>query len=321
MDTVKIADEIRIIAPSFNWEPGYEERDELAKKRLESLGYKVTFSENFKSRYHLGTANAGDRVKDFLEAIADKNVKAIMAYSGGWSANELLPKIDWELVKANPKPLIGYSDITVLLNAVYAKTGVVGYLGPNFGALGWMTSWQYTLDNLSAVLQHKTPLELKQSHEWSDSADKEHYRTDPWKVLQEGEAEATLLGGNFNTFYLLQGTEYQPTFHERFILLIEDDDEPGMLTAKYVSRQLESIMQLPNVRKNLSGIVIGRFLPTCGVVDTDLAHIIESKHVGNIPVVAGVDLGHTIPILTLPIGGRLKLSAKKSSVDMRLLSY
>lgn len=304
--SLKPGDEIRIIAPSLSREPGYEERDERAKQRLESLGYSVSFSANIDSQYHLGTATAEDRVKDFHEAMADKDVKAIMAYSGGWAANELLPLIDWDLVRANPKPLIGFSDITVLVNALYAQAGIVSYLGPGFGTIGEMDYWQYTLDNFNTVVQQKLPFEIKPSEKAN------------WAVLQEGDAEAVLIGGNFNTFHLLQGTECQPQFDQPFILMAEDDDESGELTPRYFSRRLESILQLPEVRKNLKGIIIGRFLPSCHFPSTDLKEIIISKRLGSIPIVAGIDFGHTLPILTLPVGGVLKLSAKNDEITMYL---
>jgi muramoyltetrapeptide carboxypeptidase LdcA involved in peptidoglycan recycling len=316
--SLKPGDEIRIIAPSLSREPGYEQRDERAKQRLESLGYSVTFSTNIDSQYHLGTAAAEDRAKDFHNAFADKNVKAIMAYSGGWAANELLPLIDWDLVRANPKPLIGFSDITVLVNALYAQAGTVSYLGPGFGTIGEIASWQYTLENFNNVVQHKLPFEIKPSEKWSAS-DEQHYQATDWQVLQEGEAEAVLIGGNFNTFHLLQGTEYQPQFNQPFILMAEDDDESGKLTPRYFSRRLESILQLPEVRKNLKGIIIGRFLPSCHFSSADLKEVIASKQLGNIPIVAGVDFGHTLPILTLPVGGVLMLSAKNDKISMKMV--
>ena len=319
MRPLKKGDEIRVIAPSFSRSSRQNQRPaQRAKERLESLGYKVTFGKYLTSQYHLGTAKIENRVEDFNNAFADKNVKAVMAFTGGWSANELLPKIDWELVKANPKPLIGFSDITVLLNAIYAKSGIVGYLGPNFSTFGRMTSWQYTLDSFNSVLQQKTPIKLIRSKQWSVRTSK-RYKTRAWKVLQQGEAEAILLGGNLGTFYLLQGTEYQPSFDEPFILAAEDDDESGKQTAREFSRRLESILQLPNVRKNLQGVIIGRFQPNSRVTMPELASIIESKALGNIPVVAGIDFGHTLPILTLPIGGRLKLTATRDGLDLKLI--
>ena len=318
-NTHETGTEIRVIAPSYRREPGDKQRNERAAQRLGSYGYTVTFGRHIDANYQLGTAEASDRVTDLHEAFTDPNVKIVMAHSGGWSANELLPLIDWELVRMNSKPLIGFSDITVLLNAIYAKTGIVSYLGPNFGSFGLANSWQYTLDVFDAVMRQEMPLELKPSTMWGEATG-DQYPTQGLQVLQEGEAEAILLGGNFNTFHLLQGTEYQPAFSQPFILVAEDDDESGELTARYFSRGLESILQLPNVRKNLKGIVIGRFLPASKFSLATLAGIIASKQLGSIPVVAEADFGHTMPILTLPIGGTLRVLAKHNYVVMHLVS-
>jgi muramoyltetrapeptide carboxypeptidase LdcA involved in peptidoglycan recycling len=315
----KAANEIRVIAPSYYWEPGFEERDNRAKERLENLGYKVSFGEHLASHYHLGTARAEDRVADFHEAVSDENVKIIMAYSGGWSANEMLPLIDWNLVQANPKLLIGYSDIAALLNAIYAKTGNISLLGPDYGALGNETEWKYTLDHLSLVLRQKYPMKLTSSKAWS-SKDGETRHQSRWSIMQEGNAEGILIGGNFNTFHLLQGTQFQPIFDRPFVLVAEDDDESGERTTRYFSRRLESILQIPGVRKNLTAIIVGRFLPKSKVTAEDLASVIASKNVGNIPVISNMDFGHTLPNLTLPIGGRMKISVKENDIEIIVTS-
>jgi len=310
MTPLKPGDEIRIIAPSRSQGSGRSRQYERAQERLESLGYKITFSKYTKSKFHLGTATAEQRAEDFNTAFADKNVKAVMAIHGGWSANEILPLVNWQLVVANPKPLFGFSDITVLLNGIYAKTGNVGYLAPNFATLGSMTSWQYTLENLNNVLTQQFPLNLTKSKEWGASKS-DRFKTKAWKILSQGEAEATLLGGNLGTLYLLQGTEYQPKFDKPFIFALEDDDEAGKYTAREVSRRFESLLQLPNFRKNLRGVIIGRFPPDSKVTQSEIKSIVDSKLLGDIPVIAGVDYGHTLPMLTLPIGGTVRLVVNK----------
>jgi len=310
MTPLKSGDEIRVITPSRSQGSGKSRQYERAQERLESLGYRVTFSKYAQAKFHLGTATAEQRASDFNAAFTDKNVKAVMAIHGGWSANEILPLIDWQAVSVNPKPLLGFSDITVLLNAIYAKTGNVGYLAPNFATLGSMTSWQYTLDNLNNVLTQQSPLNLTKSKEWG-AKKSDRFKTKTWRILSEGVVEATLLGGNLGTLYLLQGTEYQPKFDKPFLFALEDDDEAGKYTAREVSRRFESLLQLPNFRKNLKGVIIGRFPPDSKVTQNEIKSIVDSKQLGKIPIIAGVDYGHTLPMLTLPIGGTVRLVADK----------
>lgn len=317
---LKAGDEVRVIAPSQSRLSKRETEYKRGQQRWESVGYKVTYGKFVESAWRFGTASVENRLKDLHDAYADSGVKAILALNGGWSANELLPLMDWGLIRSNPKPFIGYSDITVLLNAIYAKTGLPGYLGPNLGTLGYMTSWQYTLNNLQSVLEQKLPLELSKSREWGLWKQRKRYKTKPWKVVQKGEAEGVLLGGNLGTFYLLQGTEFQPSFDKPFILAIEDDDEAGKYTAKEFSRRLESILQLPNVRTNMQGVLAGRFQPDSKVSQNDLTSILKAKQLGPIPVVVNLDFGHTIPMITLPIGGRVKISTI-NKLNVELLEY
>lgn len=308
-EPLKNGDEIRVIAPS-TFMNKTDDRGQLqrAQGRLGSLGYKVTFGKYIESEFYLHTAKPEQRIEDLHDAYLDKNVKAILAYRGGWSSNDLLPLIDWDIIKSNPKPLIGFSDITALHNAIYAKTGHVGLLGPIFRTLGDNIGWEYTLNHLNALLKCEYPQELKASKEWG--VDLEEYGpAPPWKVLSQGEAEGVLLGGNIGTFYLLQGTEYQPKFNEPFIFAIEDSDVTGADTAYWMSRTLESLLQLPGFRDNLRGLIIGRFQRTSQVPEGALESVIEVKRLTNIPVISEVNFGHTIPIVTLPIGGKVKLVA------------
>lgn len=306
---LKSGDEIRVIAPSQSWRSSYKRQYQRAQERLEALGYVITFGKNVESVFHLGTATAAQRAEDFNNSFADKKVKLVMALGGGWSANEILPLIDWQGLESNPKPLIGYSDITVLLNAMYAKTGNVGYLGPNFGTLGSMISWQYTVDNLNSALMQKSPHGLSRSKVWGVKKS-DRFNTKAWKVLAQGEAEATLVGGNLGTLYLLQGTEYQPRFDKPFIFALEDDDESGKYTAREVSRRFESLLQLPDFRQNLRGVIIGRFQPDSKVTASDIVSILNSKQLGSMPIIANIDFGHTLPMLTLPIGGTIKITTE-----------
>lgn len=310
--------EIRVIAPSQSRRVNQKAQYKRAHQRLEKLGYVISFGKNVDSIFCLATATAQKRAEDFNAAFVDDNVKAVIAINGGWSANEILPLINWESVANNPKPFVGFSDITVLLNAIYAKTGNVSYLGPNFGTLGYMRSWEYTLANFNSVLKQEHPLKLSRSKEWGVKKT-DRFKTKPWKVLAQGQAEAVLLGGNLGTLYLLQGTEFQPSFNKSFIFALEDDDDAGKYTAREISRRFESLLQLPNFRKNLKGLIISRFQPDSKVSQSDIGSIVASKQLGDIPIISGVDFGHTLPMLTLPIGGIVRLSSTGSKPKLEIL--
>lgn len=309
--------EIRVIAPSDSWKAKREDSYARAQKRFEDAGYKISFGDNVKSVLHLGTAPAELRAKDFNDAFADKNVQAIITLHGGFSANEILPHIDWDIVKNNPKPLIGYSDITVLVNAIYAKTGNTAYLGPNFGTHGHKDLWQYSFDGVLKVLRNQVPYKLEPSPKHID--DESTYDSTPWNVIQEGIGKGILLGGNIQSFFLLQGTEYLPELDSDYILALEDDSLSKEYTLHGLSRNLESILQLPGACQNLKGIMIGRFETASKVYDADLLSVIRSKNL-SVPVISNLDFGHTTPITTLPIGGTVRIDARKDTSTIEILS-
>ena len=134
-EKLKSNDEIRVLSPSSNFQRvGGMEGNRKAQERLESLGYKVTFSKNIHATDLIGSASIEERVEDLHAAFSDHNVKAILSTIGGFNSNELLPYIDYDLIRSNPKIICGYSDITALNNAITAKTGLVTYIGPHYSS-------------------------------------------------------------------------------------------------------------------------------------------------------------------------------------------
>ncbi len=146
------------------------------------------------------------------------------------------------------------------------------------------------------------------------------YESQPWILIQEGMGEGVLLGGNIQSFFLLQGTEYQPTFNHTYILAVEDDSLTGEHTLHGFSRNLESILQLPGARRNIQGIIIGRFELESQVNHADLESVMRSKNL-TVPILSNVDFGHTTPIATLPIGGNVELKVSRVSSTIKVASY
>ena len=128
-------DEIRIIAPSGSLSRVRTDVLDSALAHLHECGFTVTFSQHSREMDRFSSSSVKSRVEDLHEAFADQNVKAIMACIGGFNANQILPFIDYDLLRANPKILCGYSDITVLLNAVYARTDMVTYHAKDLAGL------------------------------------------------------------------------------------------------------------------------------------------------------------------------------------------
>ncbi len=146
-DRLKAGDEIRIIAPSKSMTILSDETIQLAKNKLEELGFVVTFGKNaYKSQEYYDCGTIEERIEDLHDAFKDKNVKAILTAVGGYSTNQLLPYIDYELIKNNPKILCGLSDITALQNVILKNTGLVTFSGVHFINFGMKYGFDMSLD-------------------------------------------------------------------------------------------------------------------------------------------------------------------------------
>ena len=143
---LNIGDEIRIIAPSKSMNVLTKEQITLAKKKLEELGFVVTYAKHVYECDDIYESSSIEARLDLHEAFLDKNVKCIIAARGGYNSNQLLDYIDYNIIKNNPKILCGFSDITALLNAIYKKTGIITFCGPVYSSFAMKLGFDYTLN-------------------------------------------------------------------------------------------------------------------------------------------------------------------------------
>ena len=315
---LKAGDEVRIVAPARGLRLIGQDSRELAKARFEEMGLKVTFGKNTTDENWdmFGSADVEKRADDLNEAFGDKNVKAVFTVIGGSNSNQLLPYLDYELIRQNPKIFCGFSDITALLNGIYAKTGLVTFSGPHFSSLGMKKGAEYMLENLKKMIFGSQENEVKPSDFWSDdlwfiNQEERHFiKNDGWHVINAGKAEGTIVGGNLGTFDLLLGSSYRPAFEKNTVLFVEECFTSEATDAGDFERHLQALIYQPDF-ENVSGIVIGRFQKASNVTKEKLEYIIKSKKALNrLPVIANVDFGHTMPLLTLPIGGECRMDAE-----------
>jgi len=141
-------DEIRIIAPSTGIKIIRADCRQIAKQRFEAMGLKVSFGQNtIDDNFDmLGSSEIEKRASDINDAFKDKNIKAIFTIIGGFNSNQVLPFLDYDLIKNNPKIICGFSDITALLNGIYAQTGLIGFYGPHYSSIGMLKGCEYTID-------------------------------------------------------------------------------------------------------------------------------------------------------------------------------
>jgi muramoyltetrapeptide carboxypeptidase len=315
---LQAGDEVRIIAPSHSLAIISPDVRTLATERLESLGLVVTFGKHVEECNEFVTSAIESRISDLHDAFLDPNVKAIMAVIGGYAANQLLPYLDWNVISQNPKPLIGYSDTTVLQVAMYTKVGIISYSAPAFSTFGQRKYFDFTFDSFKACAMEDKPFILTESKEWTDDLwfldqqDRHPVMNEGWSYSGSGSAAGTLMGGNLNTLRLLQGTEYFPSLSET-ILFLEDDD---LTTFSIFDRELESLTQLPSFA-GVKGLVLGRFQKKSEITKSKIETLIRSKKaLQSMPIIYDVDFGHTSPLHTFPIGGRVSVSVEEKKIEI-----
>ncbi len=318
---LKAGDTIRVIAPSSSASIITGSVRELAEQRMRELGLNVTYGTRIEETGPGGTAPIASRIADLHEAFSDPSVQGVIAMIGGFAANQLLAHIDYELLRQHPKLFCGYSDITALQNAIYAKNGLVTYSGPAFSSFGMRDGIAGTIEQFRSCVMNESPIAIEPAKEWSDDQwyldqDAREFHANPgYVVMQEGDAIGTVIGGNLCTLNLLQGTPYMPPLRGS-ILFIEDDEESKI---QNFDRDLQSLMHLPEF-SGVKGIVIGRFQKKSNVDMGELANNLRGR-LPDIPVIANADFGHTTPILTFPIGGTAHILAKDGYAHITILKH
>lgn len=320
---LKKGDEIRVVSPSTSLAVLTPEVRQGALAAWERLGFKVTFGKNAEETDLFSSSSIESRVEDLHQAFSNAGVKCVLTTLGGYNCNQLLRYLDYDLIRSNPKVFCGYSDITALGSAIYARTGLVTYSGPHFSTFGMQQGLEYTLQRFTECLMQPGPFDVTASGKWSDDPwyrDQQNriFEENPgYLVIQEGQAEGTLLGGNLCTLNLLQGSEYMPSLSGA-ILLLEDDEESHPLT---FDRDLQSLIHQPGFGE-VRGLVIGRFQRASRMNSEQLVQIIRSKkELERLPVVANADFGHTTPQFTFPIGGTGRLSVDKGGARLSIVRH
>jgi muramoyltetrapeptide carboxypeptidase LdcA involved in peptidoglycan recycling len=322
---LKRGDEVVVIAPAQSLALPLisEEIKQIAIKRFEKLGLRIRFGKHVNEIDEFNSSSIESRIDDLHEAFGDDSIKCIISAIGGFNSNQLLRYLDYKLIKQHPKVLCGFSDITALANAIYAKTGLVTYIGPHFISFGEKKGFKYTLEYFKKCLFSSEPFEIKPSKKWSDDKwmknqkNRKFYSNEGYWIINEGEAIGRIIGGNLSTLNLLQGTEFMPSLNGKIIFL--EDDE--LSTPQIFDRDLQSLIHQPEFRK-VKGLVIGRFQLKSKMTKYLLEKIIKTKkELNRIPVIANVDFGHTTPLITFPIGGKVRMLARSNRIKLEIIEH
>ena len=295
---LKAGDTVGLIEPaSATWEPF---TITLIEEAIGNLGLKVKRAPNILGRdgYFAGDDKA--RADGVNAMFADSDVNAIMAVRGGWGTARILPWLDFDLIRQNPKALIGYSDITALHLAIQARTGLVTFHGP-VGISAW---GKRSLETFKPLLFDAAMPDYINPVAEEDRLVQTKWRT---QTITPGVARGRLLGGNLTVMTALVGTPYLPSF-DGAILFFEDVDE-----AVYrIDRMLTQLGQA-GILPKLAGVIFGN----CTDCDAGrnigaftlteiLTHHLQPL---GVPAYTGAFIGHLTDQFTVPEGGLVEMDA------------
>src|SRR6266540_6602765 len=298
--TLKPGDTVGLITPSSyifdTW------RIDLAAARLEStLGVKCRLGRFVMGRHGYMAGAEKERLEDLHAMFADPGIAGIFCLEGGYGTERLLSGIDYELLRKNPKVLIGYSDITGLHLAITKKAGLVTFHGPV--AIGSLPSW--SLGSLKKALFSPEPIgELTNSPE-----EDPHWPLFPLHAVAPGKARGAIAGGNLTLVSTTMGTPYEIET-EGQILFLEDTGE-----APYRVDRMLTQLKLAGKLQEAAGIVWGtctECTPAKSSVEINLSlSDLLDEILGDLnkPVLAGLVFGHTKEKATIPIGVEAELDA------------
>lgn len=277
-----------------------EEYDE-AKTQIQDLGYKVKEGDNARNRYGYFAGTDQQRAEDINAMFADSSVDAIMAYRGGWGCNRILEYIDYDLITSNPKIIVGYSDITSLLLAIYQKTGLITFHGP-VATSDWT---DFSISHFQKATGSSESFSL--DTRYNIFSEDERYLV----TQRKGRARGKLLGGNLTLLTSMIGSDYLPEW-EGNILFVEDVGEDIYRIDRMLSQ-----LKLSGILNKISGFIFGQ-CTSCKSSDPQGFSLqqILNQHIKplGIPAFSGTHIGHIGNMFTLPVGAPVLIDAAEGSI-------
>lgn len=298
---LKKNDLIGVIAPASS--PSDLTKIDKGVKYLESIGYRVEVGKNVGKTLGYLSGTDEERLDDLHTMFANKKIKAIICVRGGYGSPRLIEKINYNLIKNNPKIFVGYSDITALQLAFLRKSNLVTFAGPMVavdfnGEIDSYTEENFWCQLTSAKIIGKVNLPEKKEI----------------RSVIKGKASGQLVGGNLSLLTSLLGSEYFPKINKR-ILIIEEIEE-----APYRIDRMLNQLKISNVFSGISGLILGKFVdceekdsskPTLTLAEV-FDHYLRSL---DIPTISDFPFGHIKSFFTIPYGINVKINSSKSYIE------
>ncbi|MER5382398.1 S66 peptidase family protein [Streptomyces sp. NPDC002688] len=323
---------LSVWAPSSPAPHAFPRRFARGVQALREDGFSVRTLPSCAAAEGVSTLAPAELAAELHRELRNPECDAVIAAVGGWTLIGVLPHLDWDLIAQSAKPLIGYSDITALLNAVACRSGLVSFHGPmvvsEWGEAGG--PWGYTRDQFRTVTSLPASGRehlVEAPADWSDELlwwDKEDSRRraprtggEQIRVLRPAEApaEGPLWGGNLTVLSLLAGTAYLEQPEGSLVFLEVEAVAPDELAARLWQ------LRMAGVFDRAAGLVVSRIgrPRACLSGFADYDEVVRTIVPDHLPVAAGYDLGHSEPMTTLPVGGQARLECADGAAPRLVL--
>jgi muramoyltetrapeptide carboxypeptidase len=294
-------DTIGLICPSFKGDMNSTRITNL-ESSLEKLGFKVKYGKSCYDSYGYLAGTDEARIKDLEDMFLDNEVKAIMCLKGGYGASRIVDKINYEIIKNNPKLFMGFSDITVLLNTIYQKTNLPCIHGLVGIFLGHPRIDEASLDDFRNLMTEYSENRILQNPERNAI------------TLHGGVCQGKLVGGNLSLIVNLIGTPYDIDFKDRIVFIEEVDEEPYRIDRMFAQLRLSKKLD------DAKGIILGHFTDCVSKEkpDTQTYNDLINEYFRGLdkPILSNFASGHDFPFINLPIGLRVELDANKQQIKI-----
>ena len=295
---LKTGDTIGLVAPA-----GIESVEEIEKgiEKLKSLGFNIKKGKHIYDKWGYFAGRDEDRAEDIMDMFEDDEVHMVLCVRGGYGAMRIVPYLDFHKIGKHPKIFMGYSDITVLLNTMYQKEGLITFHGPMASS---NLDVDETLDSfLSTIMKGNEGYCI------------ENPPYIPMVSNTDQSVEGRIAGGNLSLICSVLGTPYEIDIKDKLLFIEEVGEAP------YRIDRMLTQLQLTGKLKECSGIILGQFTD-CHDGEEEkntftLSQVLEDRIMNlNKPVLTNFMCGHDNPKLVLPIGAKARLNCKKGQIEI-----
>ncbi|EAR08115.1 S66 family peptidase [Reinekea blandensis] len=307
-------------SPATHFAP---KRTQRAIDYLEAKGYRIEPGALTGQADHYRAGSIQARADELNSLIRNPDIDCIMSTIGGANSNSLLPYIDYDAIRKQPKVFVGYSDVTAILLAIYQQTGLTTFYGPaltaSFGELPPFVDDTYQAFE-TVTRAHRIPLTLPNPEQWTEQflpweeqTQAKQGRDNSQTFHGQGKVKGRLIGGNLNTMTAIWGSPYMPEIRDGDVLLIEDS-----LKDIATVERLFAFLKLNGVFDRVSAVLLGKheLFKDGDTGRTPMDVLREVLNGQPVPIVEDFDCSHTHPMLTLPIGAQVTVDFDQQAIRL-----